>query len=663
MKKILTTILKKTSGVLNLFFNLVSKHKFITSLILCAVTSFIYIALNGFMVVSPNDDYCAFKTIYGGNIAIPCIGFFYSSLCAAIQPVFSPLNVYMCLQELICFMSMAAINYIFIAKLGAKKGLLFNIAMDSVIFSFVVSSILFTFTSVTASSAGFLCVMYGALYERRKGFKILQIAGGVLLVFSGVQLRFPPFEICCAVGFVFVFSVLLSAVFKSRKKLGLKAAVLSVFKKYLVTGVLLVAVVVSAFGLNALSEAMKYTDSAYAELKDYNEATAAINDVSILSGNIKREELDEIGLKTHYDLRTFRTWYIDDDVFTLDTLHKLAELYQKDNAVKKGFIENMISPFINTAVEFFYSGKFIIYFLALIILVFGSIFTLIFKPWLKGIILRFGIIVFLWSFYILTSDVLSHKCGIVLLLIAVSLYIAVRYNGYQSIITIALIAAMLIPYSYLNSFRLIFHTTYSVLFPVLVLMIFGLVDDNVFVAKKFVKLNKTAVAVFALVLVATSVYTGSLVFRDNTYAYERQSNIQMEEYIHDNPEKTFIINQVRLQPGYYNALVLPREKKNLIDFGLWLKKAKYYKNGYKANGIKHLFNDMIDNEVYIVLNEGYISDDASKRLLSEEYLLIYYKNHYRENGRTVEIKRAKQIGTYSLYKVTSRKMNLHTVRD
>ena len=132
--------MKNVSEKLKGLFNVVSRHKFLTALILCALFSFVYIAVNGLMIISQNDDYCVFKAIYGGNTAVPCLGYFYTAFCVLIQPLFGVINVYMTLQEIICFFSLTAINYFFLSKLGAKRGLFYTAVFDALFLSFLIVS-------------------------------------------------------------------------------------------------------------------------------------------------------------------------------------------------------------------------------------------------------------------------------------------------------------------------------------------------------------------------------------------------------------------------------------------------------------------------------------------------------------------------------------------
>lgn len=111
------TIKNKVNQTLRFF----SSQKLITSIVLCVVFALLYFAIKGFYITSGNDDRCVSEVIYGGNTAIPCMGYFYTAFCVLVQPLFSKLSVYICLQEIICFVSLAAVNCFFIAKSGLKE--------------------------------------------------------------------------------------------------------------------------------------------------------------------------------------------------------------------------------------------------------------------------------------------------------------------------------------------------------------------------------------------------------------------------------------------------------------------------------------------------------------------------------------------------------------
>ena len=642
----------KTIGYrINILIEFISRSKLITATALCLIFSAIYFALNGFTITSPNDDYCVFKVIYGGNTAIPCIGIFYTALCVILQPFFSSLNVYMLLQEAVCFVSLTAVNYFFLAKSGAKKGLVFAFVFDIVYFSFLIISIIFTYTSVVAATAGFLCLIYGGFYENRRRYKITQIITGFILCLLGSQLRFPPFETCCAICFALFASACAVFIYKNIKRSGVKTALKQFFKKYLLTGVLLFAAVISAFGLNYFSDALKYSDSAFKELSEYYSAYSKVTDSRSSFWYFNQEEMSKADIKSKSDLMTCNTWFVDDDFFTIKRLTKISETYKKDGIIKNNAWDYIADIFKESAEEAFRSGMLILYIFLLIIAVFTIVFIFIFNPAAGKIAFRIGLSLLLWSVCFFVSDVIE-KAVILLPFVAFSLYTAIRYNGRQSIISFSLIISFLVFYTYLAGYRLLFYTAFAVIYPAFVFMIFALDESNLLKAKKRVKLSKRAAVILMALTIAVSVCSGVIKIQQDYPADTSNDNRLIEEYITENPDSVFLVNQMVLKRPYYNPLVLPKEHKNVVNYGLWLKKAKYFKRSGEDNGLKHLFKDSIDRKnAYIIVYEDSISDNSGKPIISCSYLEEYYNNHYAEKGKTIKLYRADRVGNYSLYNV------------
>ncbi|MBQ3330169.1 MAG: hypothetical protein IJG87_03215 [Ruminococcus sp.] len=648
--------MKKCSEKLNSFCIALSHHRFLTAAVLCVLFSMIYIAANGFSVTAQNDDYCAFKAIYGGNAAIPCIGYFYTSFCVMIQPLFGNINVYMALQELICFLSLTAINYFFLSKLGTKRGLFYSVIFDALFLSFLIVEIMYNFTAVLASTAGLLCLFYGSVHENRKKVKILQLVCGFILMFTGSQLRFLPFLACCGVGAVFAAGVFISCTTKKKKFDGLKRAVVPALKKYVVTGILLAAAVVSAAGLNAVSDAIKNSSDDYRELSTYYESLSSVIDAKSHPYYENPEKYKEIGLKSVEDLSTLTNWFVDDEFYTVERLDEMSELIREENydgLLNKSIPEQILYPFKDSFSQMIQNKSIIFYFLALILALFTVIFLSILFPKNKWLLIKLFLLAFLWSFYFIISDVFKTESILLVPLAVLSLLLILRYDRFQAVITLFIVAGLLIPYAYLVSIRLYFYVSFAPIFPACVMMIYGLDSENRIVLKKGAKFGKTALCLLAVIVAAVSVLTGAHINKENVTTYDKECNPPMEDYITAHPDSIFLVNQKMLMKGYYNPLIIPTEKTNVVNYGLWLTKAKCFKDAQKANGIDHLFMDTINSDMRIIVWEKNVPEGDGtyeKALLN---LMGYYNNHYAEDGEVINIKRTDRVGNYSLYAVVS----------
>lgn len=645
-------ILKK----FNTLFNALSRQKFLFALFLCAAFSFIYLAANGFMITSQNDDYCVFKAIYGGNTAVPCLGYFYTALCVLIQPLFGALNIYMTLQEIICFFSLTAINYFFLSKLGTKRGLFYAAVFDALFFSCLIIEIMYTFTAVVAATAGLLCLFYGTLYEKRRAVKIFQIICGFVLLFTSTQLRLSPFLACCGIGAVFAAGVFFSRIAKKRKDEGMKRAFSLTLKRYAVTGALLIAAIISAIGLNVVSDTIKNSSADYQELSTYYQSLSAVTDAKANPYIKNSDRLKEAGLKSSEDFSTLQKWFVDDDFFTVERLNVLSEIINEDSydgLMNKSVFEQTLYPFKISFTKLIENKSIILYLLVLIVAVFAVVFLSILFPKAKWLLIKLLLLAFTCSFYFIISDVFSIKSILLVPLMAVSLLIILRYDRFQAVITLFIMAGLLIPYAYLVSIRLYFYVSFAPIFPAFVLMIFGLDKENLLKFKNKPKRATIALSSLAVITAAVFVLTGVYVFTDYEWIDDRESNPIMEKYIAAHPETVFLINQTTLTRAYYNPFILPSKKNNVVNYGLWLTKAKCFKDSQKTNGIDHLFKDSINSNMRIINWEENISYENGSVSLPIHNLTVYYNNHYAEHGEKIELVQTDRIGNYSLYAVVS----------
>ena len=162
----------------NALFKFIGKHRFLSSLILCLLFFLVYLPLNRFHIYTGGDDPVICRLISNGEVSIGFMGYFFAWFVSIIQPLFSHLNFYYIFQDIICFVSLGLINYVFLCKLTAKKGLFYSVLFNIVFFSFHIIVIQFTNTSVIACTAGLVCIIYGCMYEKRKRFRLTQIIGG-----------------------------------------------------------------------------------------------------------------------------------------------------------------------------------------------------------------------------------------------------------------------------------------------------------------------------------------------------------------------------------------------------------------------------------------------------------------------------------------------------
>ena len=210
----------------------IHRHTLLTSTVLCTVFFLFYLALNGFGIKCRNDDYFIFKLINFGDLGIGCVGFFYTSFIALLQPLFGALNFHSVFHEILIFSSMITFNYVFLSKLKSKTGILLACAFDLVFFSFFGLVIHFTYAASAASTAGIVLLFYALQYETRKKFRITQIVFSALLLFFGSQLRYDPALPAYALIFVLLFCEALLCFLTQIKNSGFKNSIINTIKKH-----------------------------------------------------------------------------------------------------------------------------------------------------------------------------------------------------------------------------------------------------------------------------------------------------------------------------------------------------------------------------------------------------------------------------------------------
>lgn len=647
------------------------KQNFITALIIGFSALFIYYSFNNFLVVSGNDDYCISKLIQNGELGISVFGYFFARFIYFIQPYFGTLNAYFVVLGVVSTVSLTVINYIFLARIKTKARVMMAAAFDIMFFAFIPLEINYSYTSIAACGAGVALIIFGSLSEKRKLYKIIQIIFGFLLLLTGVQARYSPVLPVYALVLVLACGTIVLSIIKLKKDSDIKTAAVTVFKKYIVTGVLLLLSAAVVFGVNTASDNLKYTSDGYKETLEYNRAIAGVIDHDF-AGFKHKDFYKSIGVKSASDLVVLREWFVDSDFYTAKKLNAISG-YSKENVYgglyNKGIISYVIYPVIQGISDSFNSG---LIFLFLTLAVMSIVICILLRkriPAQKALVLRITILIIFWLFFIMVTGGFSVNNILILPMIFLSLYISVKYNNYQYIITVLILSAMIMIFFYLSAVRLEFHSALAVIFPAMVLIISALDKDNLIVKtvpeQKAKRNKKNADAYYAatfknaflptalsVTLILTSVIAGGVVFANRTYITQDTSNRELSKYIDSHPKNTFAINQTCLFRRYFDPLVLSKEKKNVANYGLWVSKSKYMKNTLKRNGINNIFRDSInDKKIRLVLFRAV--EDGKESIGYAPELKDYYNNHYAKSGEKIDIVKEAKVGDYVICKVVS----------
>lgn len=652
----------KTNTKENGLFKFVTQRKFISSMILCLIFFLIYFIINSFHIYTGGDDPGIYRLISNGEIGISFVGYFFAGLIYLLNPIFSAinLNIYYIIHDIICFFSLSIINYLFLYKLGAKKGLFLSAVFNTVFFSFFLITIQFTATSIVAGTAGILCIINGCVFEKRGRIKWLQIAGGGCLALLASQVRFSPVISLAAVTAAFSFSVFLTDFIKNKKEEGLKDAFFKSLKRYFKAALALIVTAVIIFGVNTISDKMKYNDSNYKEFMEYNAALSEVNDYRIANFFANKDFYYGIGINTFTETNILKRWCVDDDFFTIDKLKTIADYSKEhayDGAGSKSSFKVLFRLISDGVMEHTKSGLIILDVFLIIVVVFGLWILWMLKR--KKFYTVFPIVLFtaMWGILLATTGGITasrDNCNLLILPIAIfTLYVSVFYNKNQQIITLFLSIAVIILYIYLYLSRIHFNAALCFYLPAYVMMIYSLNSDNL-KQLEFKKHPKFLIRLCSIILAVTSLCTGALIFTNNSYVEYPSDYDKVEEYINSHKDNIFLEDGIYRTRNNFNAFVKPIYQKNVVSFGGWDKKSRTYKESLKSHGIKHLFRDAVDSNI-IVIFFNYFQD---KKMLNSKIgdFQIYYNEHYAPKGKVISFKKVKSFDRYFMYKIVSEKI-------
>lgn len=641
----------------NALLKFIGKHRFISAGLLCLLFFLIYLPLNRFHIYTGGDDPVICNLISNGEVSIGFMGYFYARFVSIIQPLFQHLNFYYILQEIICFISTAVINYIFLFRLSVKKGIFYSVIFDIVFFSFYIIVIQFTNTSALACTAGLACIICGCMYEKRKRFKLTQIIGGAVLLLTGSQIRFDPFVSLCAIAAAFGLGAFLSYFFKKKRSGKAKKALAASVKKFAKTAVVLVIAAAVIFGINKVSDAVKYTSPDYQEFYEYNTEVSRVIDYRTANFFANKDFYRSIGIDSFAETNVLKKWCVDDDFFTKEKLKQIAdysEINAADGIGSRSSLHALFSIIGNGIQERVKSGVIIIYAVVFVVLIFVLWFLWLFARKKMRLVLPPILFAAIWG--ILFAAVGgpfggADNCNLLLLPICVfTIVTALLYNRYQQIINLCVTVTSVALYIHLALSRIHFSAALCIYLPAYVFMIMSLDKTNLrrFDFKKHPNILRNIIAV---VLVLTSVFTAAQLFMNYSYVEYPEDYKDVKEYMESHPDNLFLTDGKIMDDSNFNVLVKQSTPDNQVSFGKWDKHSRTYRESMEKNGIKHLFPDAIDSNIVVVLFNYSKNPEIMEGKVSN--LQLHYNNHYAPKGKYIEFEKVKGFSRYEMYKVVT----------
>ncbi|MDO4882982.1 MAG: hypothetical protein Q3975_06505, partial [Oscillospiraceae bacterium] len=426
-----------------------------------------------------------------------------------------------------------------------------------------------------------------------------------------------------------------------------------ILKKYLKTALVILIVSVSVFGLNKVSDALKYTVEGFEEFSEYNEALSSVNDYFIAFYPQNQEFYNSLNMKSAADLEVLRNWLVDDDFFTLEKVKAIGEYsivhgnYDSGNRIT---LKKVFDTYYAKIAPHIKSGFIIIDALIVLVILTAFFVLRVFSKKIFNRVLPVFILALLWLFFFTSLDWSVNSHYLVFPIIALLVYISAFYNSRQCLISIIISAVFIVIYLYLQFEHIHFRATLCIMLPTFVLLILSLSDSNLN-KPKFKSFITVLKPIAFVVMFGVSVLTGYSIYNEVVYLEYPGDYDQVEEYIENHPDTLFIKEGIFRSTLNFKPLLRTEPKSNLISAGGWDKKSPSYKKKLESLGINHLFKEAIDSDRELVFYNFNGADALSDSKIT--YLAEYYNNHY-SNGKTIYIEKVKSFEHYCLYKVVSR---------
>lgn len=228
----------------------------VSALLLAAVGLLLSYIAGWCVSYGANIDYILSSLLRSGETRLPYLSFFLSAPLAGVQRLFGTFNVFAASQLVGCLAALLTLNYVLIAKLGKRAGVVIACLSDVLLYSACVLTLQFHHTAALLGAAGALLFIYAHFSARHGKTAWLQrILGGVMLLFG--SLYSGSAFLCVAVfGTLTVLCLLAGEVMRNGKF----SAALKRHVRFLVSFVLVFAL---CFGAGAVSEAVKTSDASY----------------------------------------------------------------------------------------------------------------------------------------------------------------------------------------------------------------------------------------------------------------------------------------------------------------------------------------------------------------------------------------------------------------
>lgn len=607
--------------------------------------------LSGFHIAySTNDDYFISLMILSGEDKNIFLSYFLSAPLVWLQRIMPTLNLFIFFQIILCVVSLVTINYVLLSRFNKKTGAILASGFTLLYVATATVYLQWTQTSVLGAVAGLLLALYAVLYTKDKKMVFLVVLGGCLALVSSLY-RITSFFVVCVIFFGYLFIKLVAevAIIKKTDR-SFKSSFSIVLHKYGKTILVLLLVLVVGIGLDYASKSIKSSSAEYTEFNEYNSVRSGSVDYYRPPYDENQEFYQSIGIHSQNDLDMLGTWHGDEDFFTTDRLSAISD-YLKQPQFESVFSLNYIYRLLSNKINSLMSVKteLVLGFLIAISIA-GLILLFIFRNKIKFLFPIFLSLLWVAFFYVFS---ISNRTFLALPIAVIVIISSFVFNRYNYIVNTFLTFVFMGLYTYLNFTRISFRTTYNIILPVFLLVVFNISKNEIRVKVKQVSgVKRTSLCIISAVLCSSIAIVSTVV----VYVFEIQTHFQADDlslinYTQQHENTVFVCELENYREAFYNysePLGAPKTNDNIIHFLGWMVGSPYYHRELQNHQITQLFDDMIDSgTIKLVLkqknNEG--------RDLREMYEL-YYNEHY-SNGSEILLKEEDRVGDNIIYSIVS----------
>ncbi|MBQ6812111.1 MAG: hypothetical protein IJP06_03255 [Agathobacter sp.] len=246
---------------------------------------------------------------------------------------------YNVLHYVVIFLAFVELTYVFIRKQGRKMGMIVSSIM--LVFCGYESYVMFQFSRVTAigTIAGIVMLYYALEAAEDKMENHWCLGAGAFLTIWSSMLRFQMFALCVALTLVCLAIYKMWTWIKVEKRqdwlkqLGIYAGV------YALVGLI-------SIGFYAVDRAHYYSDDEWTEYLEYNELRANLWDTGFPDYYENMMLYEELGIG-EYDYSYYKSWEMDEEVLTKETLQTIVNAKEKVEFDLGYFFEYYPRDFLN----------------------------------------------------------------------------------------------------------------------------------------------------------------------------------------------------------------------------------------------------------------------------------------------------------------------------